>query len=57
MKKLGRVIHGIPVLSENEATFEKLRELEIQEIVFAIPTMDAQKKKLLYEYYKKFGIS
>lgn len=40
---------------KNEATFEKLRELEIQEIVFAIPTMDAQKKKLLYEYYKKFG--
>lgn len=54
-EKVGRVIHGIPVLSENEATFEKLRELEIQEIVFAIPTMDAQKKKLLYEYYKKFG--
>ena len=55
--KVGRVIHGIPVLSENEATFEKLRELEIQEIVFAIPTMAAQKKNYFMNIIRNLAIS
>lgn len=50
-EKVGREIQGIPVWSEDEATLRKLDELEVQEIVFAIPSMDAQKKKELYEYY------
>lgn len=39
----------------DEATFRKLNEYEVQEIVFAIPSMDAEKKKTLYEYYKNAG--
>lgn len=54
-EKVGREIQGIPVYSETEATFQKLSEFEIQEIVFAIPSMDADKKKALYEYYRKVG--
>ena len=54
-EKVGRVIQGIPVYSEDEATLKKLAEYEVQEIVFAIPSMDADKKKALYEYYKKAG--
>ena len=54
-EKVGREIQGIPVYSEDEATFRKLEELEVQEIVFAIPSMDAQKKKELYEYYTEAG--
>ncbi len=54
-EKVGRVIYGIPVCSEDEATFEKLEEYEIQEIIFAIPSMDAEKRNDLYEYYKKAG--
>lgn len=54
-EKVGREIHGIPVYSEDEATFRKLEELEVQEIVFAIPSMDVQKKKELYEYYTEAG--
>ena len=54
-EKVGREIHGIPVWSENEATFNRLGEFEVQEIIFAIPSMDAKKKKKLYEYYKKAG--
>lgn len=54
-KKVGREIHGIPVWSESEATFQKLREYGVQEIVFAIPSMEAEKKKALYEYYKRAG--
>lgn len=53
--KVGREIHNIPVLSENEVTFSRLSEYEVQEIVFAIPSMEASKKKKLYEYYKKAG--
>ena len=53
--KVGREIQGIPVWSEDEATFRKLDELEVQEIVFAIPSMDIDKKKSLYDYYKKAG--
>ena len=54
-EKAGREIHGIPVLSEDEATFQKLKDYEVQEIVFAIHTSDANEKKKLYEYYKKTG--
>lgn len=54
-EKVGREIHGIPVWSEDEATFKRLGEFEVQEIIFAIPAMDADKKKSLYEYYKNAG--
>lgn len=54
-EKVGREIHDIPVYSEDEATFTKLGELEVQEIIFAIPSMEAEKKKKLYDYYKEAG--
>lgn len=54
-EKTGREIQGIPVWSEDEMTLKRLGEYEIQEIIFAIPTMDAEKKKALYERYKKAG--
>lgn len=54
-EKVGREIQGIPVYSEDEAALKRLAEYEVQEIVFAIPSMDADKKKALYEYYKKAG--
>lgn len=53
--KYGREIHGIPVLSEEEATFGKLNEFEVQEVVFALPSLDNGLKKNLYEYYSKLG--
>ena len=54
-EKIGREIHGMPVLSEENATFQVLNEYEIQEIVFALPDMTADEKKELYEYYKRSG--
>ena len=53
--KVGREIQGLPVFLEDEATFRKLDEHEVQEIVFAIPSMDVDKKKVLYEHYKNAG--
>ena len=54
-EKIGRQIHGIPVLSEEDATFETLSEYEVQEIVFAIPELETDGKKKLFDYYKQSG--
>ena len=54
-EKVGRDIHGIPVLLEDEATLEQLKLLDIQEVVFAIPNLADDKKKSLYEHYHKAG--
>jgi FlaA1/EpsC-like NDP-sugar epimerase len=54
-EKVGRGIHGIPVLLEDEATLEQLQVLKIQEVVFAIPNLNEEEKKRLYQYYKDAG--
>ena len=54
-EKIGREIHGIPVWTEDDVTVKKLADYEIQEIIFAIPSMKAEKKKKLYEFYKNAG--
>ena len=54
-EKIGRQIHGIPVISEEKASFEMLSEYEVQEIVFAIPELSADTKKRLFDYYKQWG--
>lgn len=54
-EKVGREVHGIPVWYADDATLDKLKAYEVQEIVFAIPTMDVTKKKCLYEHYKNAG--
>ncbi len=54
-EKIDREIHGIGVLKEDEATLEQLHAYEVQEVIFAVPTMDTDRKKYLYEYYKKAG--
>ena len=56
-KKMGREIHGIPVHLEDEATLLTLRQYEIQEIVFAIPSMEDEKRKSCLILYKKQVIS
>lgn len=53
--KVGREIHGIPVWSEDEATLKRLREYEVQEIIFAIPSLSMDKKRSLYAYYTDAG--
>lgn len=55
-EKAGREVHGIPVLMEDEATFAALKKYEVQEIVFAIPSLADEDKKRLYNYYLKSGL-
>ena len=54
-QKVGREIQGIPVWSEADASIERLSDFEVQEIVFAIPQMDVDHKRKLYEKYKQLG--
>ncbi len=54
-EKVGRNIKGIPVLKEDDATQITLTQLSVQEIVFALPRLDAERKKQLYEEYKRTG--
>lgn len=54
-EKAGREIHGIPVLPENEATIARLRDYEVQEVVFAIPHLSDSEQKKLYEAYSGAG--
>lgn len=51
-EKVGRCIHDIPVWSENEVILKKLEEFGVQEIIFAISTMNPNKKEVFYNYYK-----
>ena len=53
--KIGRQIYDIPVIAEEDATVEFLRDYGVQEIVFALPRMDAEEKKRLYEHFRKTG--
>lgn len=53
--KIGREIHGLKVYSEDEATLELLQEYQIQEVVFAVQTMDNDRRYRLFDYYRKAG--
>ena len=45
----------IPVLPESSATLAHMRDMEIQEVVFAIPNLDETAKKCLFETYAGAG--
>jgi len=53
--KIGREIVGIPVIGSGDGVFEKVREHSVQEIVFALPRMESETIKQLYEHYSKTG--
>ncbi len=54
-EKVGKVIHGIPVLPENEASVEYLKEHGIQEVVFSISDKAQANKKALFDKYLHAG--
>ena len=53
--KVGKQVKGLPVFLENDYTLQKLKDLEIQEVIFAIPSLPTEKKKALYDLYKEQG--
>lgn len=54
-EKVGRDIHDIPVLPETGATLAHMKDMEIQEVVFAIPNLDDGEKKALFQTYSAAG--
>lgn len=54
-KKVGRRVLGITVLSENDAVFDSLRDMEVQEVVFAIPHLPDDQRKKQYDRYLQAG--
>ena len=54
-EKIGRQIFGIPVLSEEDVSIQKLERMEVQEIVFAVPQLSAEEKKAMYDFYRQSG--
>lgn len=53
--KVDRTIHGIPVFPEDELILLRLQELDIKEIVVAIPDLGEVEKKRLHDFYSKEG--
>ncbi len=53
--KTNREIYGLPVFPENESVFKQMNDLEIQEVVFALPNISDENKKRLYNYYSAAG--
>lgn len=53
--KSGREIYGIPVIGEDEFDSDVIKHLGIEEIVFALPRMRAERKAELYERYRPTG--
>ena len=54
-EKIGRYINNLQVFAESEVTPEVLAAFPIQEIVFAMPDVDMERKQQLYKQYKATG--
>lgn len=53
--KAGRLIHDVPVIADTDGVFEVIKEYKIQEIVIAIPSVGPERRKELYDRFKKSG--
>ena len=53
-EKVGGLISGIPIVS-NVSVGPELERYQVQEVVFALPNADNEKRKALYDIYKGLG--
>lgn len=54
-EKIGNIILGLRVYADNDSVLVKLRELSIQEVVIALPTLSSEKAKAMHDFYAKSG--
>ncbi|MBR6187129.1 MAG: polysaccharide biosynthesis protein [Clostridia bacterium] len=54
-EKVGRTLFNVPVLANDENLNNKLHALSVQEVVFALPNADGERRAELYQKYKAFG--
>lgn len=52
-EKTGREVYGLPVLAEGSHNL--LDEYQVQEVVFALPNVNVERRKELYEFYEGLG--
>ena len=55
-EKIGRNINGVEVLAEKAVTADVLARYGVQEIIFALPEVDMESKRAIYEHYKAMGL-
>ncbi|MBQ7184993.1 MAG: polysaccharide biosynthesis protein, partial [Clostridia bacterium] len=53
--KVGREIYGVPVMANGEGLKERLERLSVQEVVFALPNVTAERRSELFGFYKSLG--
>lgn len=53
--KIGRHIQGLPVIDQKKLTIPQLNDLDVDEIIIAIPSLDAEHKKELYDELMPLG--
>lgn len=53
--KIGRSILSVPVFADTDVTRQMMSNMGIQEVVLALPRMDGDELKRIYEYYKSTG--
>ncbi len=54
--KVGRSIFGVPVFSEDQVSAELFESFEIQEVVVSIPSLNAEEKRRMYDFYRMMGL-
>ena len=54
-EKIGSWFLGLPVLDEESVTSEVLSKYGIQEVILALPQLEAEQKQKLFERYRRFG--
>ena len=54
-EKIGRWISDLKVFDEEKVNDEMLAAFPVQEVVFALPRMDAERARELYARYREFG--
>ena len=54
-KKVGKIIAGKPVFSEDETLFKSLEELKVAEVILAISEIDEKQKKKIFDFYSGAG--
>ena len=53
--KIGSKLEDLPIYSESDNIIEKIKSLPIQEIFIALPNIDNETAKELYEFYSQTG--
>ena len=55
-RKIGSTVAGLPVYGPDKDVVEQVKKLPIQEIIIALPNMDAQTQRQVFNTYKETGL-